>query len=88
MQGPHLKGLVLSSVAFDVEPKALRVDASCSACVSQFAQAVGFDRAFFDEFVQPGTAYAETFTCVGNAKVFDRHSSEVGMCGARVRHMT
>jgi hypothetical protein len=78
----------LCGLAFDIKPQALGVDAACSACVSQLAQAVGFDRAFFDEFVKPRAAYAETFTSVGNAEVFDRHSSEVGMCGARVRHMT
>lgn len=78
----------LCGLVFDVEPQAFGIDPACSACVSQLAQAVGFDRAFFDQFVKPGTAYAETFTSVGNTEVFDRDSSEMGMCRARVRHMT
>lgn len=73
-------------MTLDEKAQAFRIDAARSACVAEFAQAYAFDGALLDEFVKPRTAYAETIAGIGNAKVFNRHRDELGLCRGWVRH--
>lgn len=77
-QRPHRKraAFVLCSVVLDELAKAFGIDPASAASIPHLAQAMAFDGALLDEFVKPGTAYAETIAGIADAEIFDGNSSE------------
>lgn len=75
-------------MALDKQTKALGIDPACSSVIAFFSQTVAFDDTFLNALVEPGAAYAKTAAGIANAKVFDRDGCKLGLCRARVQHMT